>query len=166
MRGLLWVFVFALGFALGGWLFADTQPRSFLAVGRCHDCMTAEDLAGLVGSVVMQKAPRSIPVIEIETDRTVAIRSPIPESRTHFVVIPKRDIRNVGELAKGDEPYLVDAYAVIGRIVRDHGLRNYRVFTRGPGDQSVTYLHFHIVSNEASGTPRAGSRAGTRPDGS
>ncbi|MGH7724470.1 MAG: HIT domain-containing protein [Candidatus Eiseniibacteriota bacterium] len=158
MRYVAVVLAFLLGIALGGWLFSDTQPRSFLAVGRCTNCWTLEDLAGLVGSVVMQRMPRALPAIEIETDRSVAIRSPLAEGRTHYVIIPKRDIRNVGELATGDEAYLIDAYAVIGRLIWDKGLRNYRVFTRGPGGQSVTLLHFHLISND---TPtRAGSRSG------
>ncbi len=105
MRLVLLGIVFALGVALGGWLFADTQPRSILAVGRCTDCWTLQDLAGLLGWAGMQRAAGALPGIEIETDRTVALRSPIPEARTHYVILPKRDIRNVGELAAGDEAY-------------------------------------------------------------
>ena len=142
----------AVGVVVGGYLFADTQPRSFLAVHRCEGsrCLRPQELLGLLGSVLMQRAPDLLPGIVIETDRTVAIRVPAPSP--HFVIIPKRDIRNVGDLTAEDAPWLIDAYAVIGRLVREQGLEAYQVMTRGPGDQSVAYLHFHLVAErEGSG---------------
>ena len=148
-RDVVWLL---LGIVLGGYLFADTQPRSFLAALRCEgNCWRAQDLAGLVASVVVQRAPGLLPLVVAETDRTIAIK--LPTAGTHYVVIPKRDIRDVGELARSDEPYLADAYAVIGRLLREDGLKNYTVLTNGPARQDVSYLHFHIVSKELGPTP-------------
>ena len=36
----------------------------------------------------------------VETDKSIALRV----SPKHFVVVPKRDIRDIGTLAQGDEP--------------------------------------------------------------
>ena len=136
-----------LGLLAGGYLFADVQPRSFLAVRECGSCLSANDLAGLVGAVVMQRAPGLLPEKVIETDKTVAIRWIPPwKGLQHWVIIPKRDIRNTGTLAEGDEAYLADSYAVIGKLIRDNDLHDYVVLTRGPKAQAVTYLHFHLVS--------------------
>lgn len=152
-RGTWWkaALIFAAGVVAGGYLFADTQPRSFLAVNRCtSSCWKMNDLLGLLGSVGLQRFSALIPGIVEQTERTVVIRHPTPENRTHFVIIPKRDIRDVANLAPEDVAYLADAYAVIGRLVREHHLRHYTVFTYGPGFQDVTYLHFHLVSSEPS----------------
>jgi diadenosine tetraphosphate (Ap4A) HIT family hydrolase len=141
------VIFLVLGIVLGGYLFADTQPRSFLAIGHCQgNCWRPEDLLGLVGSVLMQRVPGVLPLVVAETDRTIAIA--LPGASVHYVVIPKRDIRDAGDLAAGDEAYLVDAYAVIGRLVRESGLKDYVVLTNGPTRQDVTYLHFHVLSKE------------------
>jgi hypothetical protein len=64
-------------------------------------------------AAAVQHAPQLIPGVVLETDKSIAMKYPIPwEARGHFVVVPKRDIRDLGTLAKGDEPYLIDAFAV------------------------------------------------------
>jgi len=40
-----------VGILIGGYLFSQSQPRSFLALNRCQNCLTHEDLLGLVASV-------------------------------------------------------------------------------------------------------------------
>ena len=34
----------------------------------------------------------------------------------------------------------------MGQLARDFGMRHYTITTRGPGEQTVRYLHFHLVS--------------------
>ncbi|MEO6463040.1 MAG: HIT domain-containing protein, partial [Candidatus Eisenbacteria bacterium] len=92
----------------------------------------------------------------------VAFVSPRPEAKTHFVLVPRRDIKDIGDLRAGDEPYLVDAFAVAGALARQNGLKSWRVFTRGPDEQAVRYLHFHFVSSEAPKPPPAAGRPATR----
>ena len=140
--------IFILGILLGGYLFSKTQPRSFLALNNCQQqCLNTNELAGLVGSVVMNSAPLLLaPVVIMETDKTVVIKNPVPEAATDFVVIPKKDIKDAGELSDADKPYLIDAYAVIQRLIEREGLKRYEVTTYGPGRQQVRYLHFHLKS--------------------
>jgi len=142
--------IFLLGFMAGGYAMRDVQPRSLLAVDCCNHCWSPNELAGLVGAIVMQRAPGLVPLVVLETNRSIAIRLPTgPRAPEHFVVVPKRDIRDVARLAKGDEPYLADAFAVLGKLVRDRGMRHYHVVSAGPGDQTVTYLHFHLIGEES-----------------
>jgi hypothetical protein len=137
--------VFVVGIVVGGYLFSHTQPRSFLSLQHCTHCLDRNELAGLVGSVVMNKAPLLLdPVVVMETDKTVAIKSPIPEAKTDYVVIPKKDIKDAGELSDSDRLYLIDAYAVMQRLIDEKHLRNYTILTYGPDLQRVRYLHFHL----------------------
>ena len=136
-----------LGVVIGGYLFSDTQPRSFLAIDRCQStCLQPKDLIGLLASVGIQNLPGLIPSVVAETERTIVVEHPAPQSRTHYLVFPKRDIKNIGDLSTSDEEYVVDAFKVMSEIVREKNLSNYRVVTNGPGYQAVTYLHFHLMA--------------------
>jgi hypothetical protein len=143
----MWVAVasLALGVLIGGNLFSKTQPRSFIALTRCESCLSAADLAGLLGSVGIQKFPGPIPFAEIETDKTVAIKLPSSHG-VHYVIIPKKDLKSVADLSQANAAYLTDAYLVARRLIERDRLSKYRFYTNGPGIQDVTYLHFHLVS--------------------
>jgi len=135
----------ALGVVIGGNLFSRSQPRSFIALTRCENCLSIADLAGLLGSVGIQKFPGRIPLAEVETDRTVAMR--LPESHgVHYVIIPKKDLKDVGDISEANAAYVTDAYLVARRLIERDRLSNYRLYTNGPGIQNATYLHFHLVS--------------------
>jgi diadenosine tetraphosphate (Ap4A) HIT family hydrolase len=62
------------------------------------------------------------------------------------VVIPKKDIKNVGSLSDEDMVYLTDAFSAMRWIVNKEGLTDYQIHTNGRGLQEVTYLHFHLVA--------------------
>jgi len=136
-----------VGVATGGYLFSDSQPRSFLAIHKCQNtCLQPNELAGLLASVGIQKLPMLIPSVMAETERTVVIEHPAPEARIHYLVVPKKDIKNIADVTESDEEYLVDAFRVIGGIVKEKNLVKYRLVTNGPGYQEVTYLHFHLIA--------------------
>ncbi len=140
---------FILGVVAGGYLFAKTQPRSFLSVQSCDHCLGANELTGLAGSVLVNQAPLLLkPVVVLETDKTVAIKNPRPEASFDYVIIPKKDIKDVGELSEADKSYLVDAYAVIEQLIQKYHLRSYQVLTYGPDLQTVRYLHFHLEAGK------------------
>lgn len=142
--------VFALGAAVGGWFFAGTRWRPFLVPAGAGPGINREELLGLIGSITVRRAPQALPDVVMTTKYTVAFVSPWPESRTHIVIVPRRDIKDLADLRKGDEPYVVDAMAVAGRLARLRGLKRWQVLTRGPGEQTVRYLHFHLLSQERS----------------
>lgn len=142
---LLILFSICEGILIGGYLFSQSQPRSFLALNRCQNCLTPEDLLGLVASVGIQKFPGLMPSVVFETDKTIVVKHPFPSERVHYVIIPKKDIKNVGEISEADAQYLIDAFLVIRSIIERQNLSKYRFYTNGPGYQDVTYLHFHLV---------------------
>ena len=132
-----------VGILIGGHLFSRSQPRSLIALRHCEHCLSPADLAGLLGSVGVQKLPGLIPFVVFETERTIAIQYP---GRPHYVIIPKKDLKDIGQISKEDEDDLLDAYLVARHLIERNRLRNYRFYTNGPGEQSATYLHFHLVS--------------------
>lgn len=142
--------VFIAGIIAGGYLFRDTQPRSFLKIDSCNDdCLNPKELLGLISSVGIQNMPDSMPFVVKETDKTVVIDSPIHQAPVHYVIIPKRDIKDAGDISESDKEYLADAYAVIGQIIREKNLTKYKIYTNGPYYQTLTYLHFHLLANSA-----------------
>jgi diadenosine tetraphosphate (Ap4A) HIT family hydrolase len=70
----------------------------------------------------------------------------MPEARIHYVIIPKKDIKNIGELSDDDKVYLLDAFAVMQDIIKQEHLKTYIIKTNGPGYQDVAYLHFHLMA--------------------
>jgi len=87
-----------------------------------------------------------LPSVIFETDYTLALQVRSAKQGVHYVIIPKKDIKNIGELSAEDAPYLLDIFAVIQHLITDKALSSYRVITNGPGFQDVTYLHFHLVA--------------------
>ena len=137
-----------VGVVVGGYLFSESQPRSFLAIRNCERCFSPSELAGLLGSVVVQKFPGLIPFVVHETDKSIAFKLPFSRGKAHYLVVPKKDIRDIGDISEEDLPYLADAFLVMGQIIRENKLVNYWMETNGPGYQNVTYLHFHLFSGE------------------
>jgi len=143
------LFVFLLGCVTGAWLFRDVQPRPILNFKPSRHVASYQELLGYFGSAAMQRFPRAVPFAAMESDKSIAIKYP---GGPHWVIVPKRDIKDVGALAKGDEPYLIDTFAMIGKIAREAHLKNYKVSTNGPREQTVRYLHFHLVEVQEKNT--------------
>ena len=135
---------FIAGLLVGGLLFSDSKPRSLLNINECSNCLAPNDVAGLFASVVVQKMPRLIPGVILETDKTIVFKHPRPKYRVHYMFVPKKDIKNIGELTDEDSEYIVDLFSTIVAVVNKLGTKNYKLWTNGPEKQDVTYLHFHL----------------------
>ena len=143
MRFLAGLIVFFIGFAAGGWVFHDVQPRTWLTVKDGKVRASHPELLGYMGSAIMRRAPGLIPGVVMETDKTVAMR--YPGMKDHYVIVPKRDIRDVATLAKGDEASLIDVFAVLGKLARQTKMDRYKIVANSPAEQDVRYLHFHLI---------------------
>ena len=136
-----------LGVLLGAYLFSETQRRPFLTLRNCEgNCFQANELVGLMASVGIQKFPAAVPDVVRETDKTIVVDQPGAHSGIHYLVIPKKDIRNAAVLSESDRDSLADLFAVMGEVVREKKLTDYQIMTNGPGYQTVSYLHFHLVA--------------------
>jgi len=147
------LFFLLVGIVIGGYLFNQSQPRSFLSLNQCQNCLSPKDLAGLLASVGIQKLPGLIPFVVLETDKTIVVKNPLTKAYVDYIIIPKKDIKDIGQISKEDAPYLIDAYLAARDIIEKEKLSNYRIYTNGPGFQDATYLHFHLI-NKRSFSPR------------
>lgn len=144
----LGVLLVSIGFFLGGVTFSDSQPRSFLSLSSCTDCLSSESFLGLAGSVVILKTPWMLPNRVLETDHIVAFEHPLPSYPHHYVILPKRDIHALDQLEAADAPYLEEMMAAIGILVREKKLDSYIVWSNGGKRQDVQYLHVHLGADQ------------------
>ena len=136
-----------LGVILGAYLFSDSRPRPFLSVRNCEgNCLRPNELVGLLASVGIQRFSEFVPGVVVETDKTIVIEQPGARAGTHYLVIPKKDIRNPADLSDSDREYLADLFGVMGEIIREKKFTDYQIIANGPGYQTVAYLHFHLVT--------------------
>lgn len=134
-----------IGFVLGGLTMKKVQPRSVFALTNCDNtCLGAKDVLGILTSIGIQDLDNFIPEKVAETDKTVVIKNPFPEADIHYLVLPKKDIKDTGQLNSENLEYITDAFKVMNNIILEQHLTDYRIITNGPGLQNTTYLHFHL----------------------
>jgi histidine triad (HIT) family protein len=95
---------------------------------------------------------RQIPAkIAYEDERYIAIHDIQPAAPVHILVIPKKEIPTLNDLAPGDAELVGGMFLVAGKIMRDLGHRDYRtVFNCGPeAQQSVFHIHLHVLAGRA-----------------
>ena len=139
------VFFLFIGVVIGGYLFAQSQPRSFLSLKEGKLRLTKKELAGIIASAGIQQMPGLIPSVVFETDKTIVIDSPRPEARIDYVFFPKKDIKNIGEITKEDSEFLVDLFLAARHLIEVNKFQKYKFYANGPGHQKITYLHFHLL---------------------
>ncbi len=149
MKRLIWpAIAFLLGLLLGAALLKNSQPRSFAALGNCGgSCYKPNDLAGLLVSAGIRLAPSVLPNLVQETDRCVAIAHPAPQAPKHFVLFPKRDIKNIADISVEDGPFVLGCFDLLRTLIAVHKIQTYRVLSNGPETQLVTYLHWHLIGS-------------------
>jgi hypothetical protein len=139
--------LFAAGVFVGGMLFSQSIPRSFLAVTDCAQrCLEPRDLLGLLASAGIAHAPGLLPRKAAESSKCVGISHWAPEGRYHVAFFPKKDVRNIMELTAPDTPYLLDCLSLARQHVAAAGFENYRLVSNGPALQHLTYFHFHVIA--------------------
>jgi histidine triad (HIT) family protein len=83
-----------------------------------------------------------------EDDRCLAFHDISPQAPTHVLVIPKKEIASLADLADDDRDLVGHIYLVIRNLARELKLADgYRVVVNSgrDGGQSVDHLHFHLL---------------------
>ena len=86
--------------------------------------------------------------IVYQDDRCLAFHDIAPQAPTHIVVIPRKEIRSLADLADSDESLVGHLMIVIRDLARQLHLDDgFRVIANcGPhAGQSVDHLHFHLL---------------------
>lgn len=92
---------------------------------------------------------REIPAtIVYEDELCLAFEDINPKAPTHVIVIPKKEIAAVDDIAEEDEALIGHLFVAMRKIAAQLGLGDgYRVVTNnGPAaGQEVMHLHFHLL---------------------
>ena len=91
---------FLTGLLLGAALIHRPIPNAPVELPPARQPWNPKDVLGLVGSLgirAMAGHLESIPGVVVETDRTFAIALPARRNRVHYVLVPKKDIRDIGQ---------------------------------------------------------------------
>ena len=94
--------------------------------------------------------------IVYEDDLCLAFKDINPAAPTHLIVIPKKEIPTVNDVAEADEQIVGHLFAAMGKIAAQLGLDGgYRVVTNCGRDagQEVMHLHFHMLGGRQFGWP-------------
>jgi len=100
---------------------------------------------------------REIPAhIVFEDDRCLAFHDVAPQAPTHVLVIPKKPIASIDQIADEDAALLGHLWLVIRRLASELQLSDgYRVIVNcgTDGGQTVDHLHFHLLGGRALSWP-------------
>jgi histidine triad (HIT) family protein len=87
--------------------------------------------------------------IVYEDEQCLAFRDVAPQAPTHILVIPKKEIASLNDLADSDAALLGHLWQVIPRVAKAAGIHEtgYRVTVNcgADGGQTVDHLHFHLL---------------------
>ncbi|MDH3342385.1 MAG: histidine triad nucleotide-binding protein [Gammaproteobacteria bacterium] len=95
--------------------------------------------------------------IVYENDQVIAFRDVNPQAPTHILVIPRKHIATVNELAAEDKGIVADMVMAAQAIARQEGIEDsgYRLVmncNEGAG-QSVFHIHLHILGGRRMNWP-------------
>ncbi len=145
-----WLLAMVLGVMLGAWLFHGVQSRPVLESARPGSPVphfSRKELLGLLASAGIQHTPGLIPLVVEQDSRCMVVRIPTFGEVRHFVAFPRQDIADIADLARpGAAADAVDCVRLLGRLIRYEGYRDYRIYTNGPDQQDVRFLHFHLLA--------------------
>lgn len=92
-----------------------------------------------------------------EDEHCLAFHDVSPQAPTHVLVIPKKPIVNVEDIAPEDAELVGHLWLTIQKVARELGLADdgYRVVVNcgKNGGQSVDHLHYHILGGRALSWP-------------
>lgn len=98
----------------------------------------------------------SVPTdVVAESDRSFAFRDINPQATTHVLVIPRRHVATLGELAEHPEE-LADVVTMARSVAEDEHLDGgYRLVANTGVDagQTVFHAHLHVLGGRALGWP-------------
>ena len=94
--------------------------------------------------------------IVYEYDMCIAFKDINLAAPIHLIVIPKKPIESVDNVAEEDEAVVGHLFVAMGKIAKQQGIdRGYRVVTNNGRDagQEVMHLHFHMLAGRGFSWP-------------
>lgn len=102
--------------------------------------------------IITKEAPADI---VFENDRILAFKDIAPAAPIHFLLIPKKEIPSLQEVAQEDYPLLQEIMEVAQQLAVEYGVADgYRLLTNvgSAAGQTVHHLHFHLIGGKTLGS--------------
>jgi histidine triad (HIT) family protein len=94
-----------------------------------------------------------IPVKRLrETETLLAFYHPKPAYTFHVLLVPRKAVASLKELDATDTSFLIDLYSTVQNLVDEFQLPAYRLIVNGGEVQDFPQLHFHLISDVATGS--------------
>ena len=92
-----------------------------------------------------------------QDDAVVAFSDIAPRAPVHILIIPRKHVASVSDIAAADRALIGDIFQVAAKLAREHGIaeRGYRVVVNSGADagQSVLHIHYHLLGGRQLGWP-------------
>ena len=119
-----------------------TISRAFRASqfsgGSVADCLFCKLVAGQIPATIVY-----------QNDNVVAFKDITPQAPTHVLVVPRRHIPSLNDLAPGDDAVVGEIVRTAASIAKEHGHaeRGYRAVFNCNADagQTVFHIHLHVL---------------------
>jgi histidine triad (HIT) family protein len=108
-----------------------------------ENCLFCKIAAGEISSSIVY-----------QDEHVVAFRDIDPKAPQHILIIPRRHIPSMDDLASEDAPLLTHIFVTAKHVAHQSGLeQGYRFLTNvgSDGQQSVSHLHFHLLGGRKLG---------------
>lgn len=141
------LFVFILGFIVGGIIFRNKTDGTPITVKTSKNILKSSEITGLLSSVILNYSPGVIPNVIFETEKTIVVKHPFPEHKIHYLLFPKKDIKSIGAFSESDKDYIIDLHASLIEVLKIKNIKKYKILSNGSGRQHIAYLHFHLMAD-------------------
>lgn len=95
--------------------------------------------------------------IVYEDDVALAFKDINPQAPVHLLIIPKKQIATINDIAEDDRELVGHLFVVARKIATQHGFAKdgYRVVMNcnEDGGQSVYHIHLHLLAGQTLGWP-------------
>ena len=111
-----------------------------------EDCLFCKIVAGEIPADIVY-----------ESDTAIAFRDINPQAPTHVLIIPRRHIATINDIAEEDQSLVGSLYTAAREIAQKDGIADvgYRVVMNcnEAAGQTVFHIHLHLVGGRAMGWP-------------
>jgi histidine triad (HIT) family protein len=111
----------------------------------------------MAGNIFQKIIDKEIPAeIVYEDDLCLAFKDIRPQAPVHLIVIPKKPIESVDDVAEDEVAIVGHLFLAMRKIAEQEGIdRGYRVVTNCGRDagQEVMHLHFHMLAGRGFSWP-------------
>jgi histidine triad (HIT) family protein len=92
-----------------------------------------------------------------QDDDVVAFKDIAPKAPVHFLIIPRKHVAGVSDIAESDRALIGAIFQVAAKLAGEHGIAEsgYRVVVNSGADagQSVFHIHYHLLGGRQLGWP-------------